>query len=90
MNEMTALQTTVSAWPEDYQPRLFTAADLAEMPSDLPSGTVRYELYHGRLLTLPPLDDVHGAVECNLVCDHKADRCERPLFQTGGRCAQRV
>jgi Uma2 family endonuclease len=67
MNESTTSKTATSGWPDDYQPRLFTAADLAEMPSDLPSGTVRYELYHGRLLTMPPLDDVHGAVECNLV-----------------------
>jgi Uma2 family endonuclease len=56
-------------WPVDYQPRLFTVADLAVMPSDLPSGPVRYELHHGRLLTLPPLDDVHGAVESNLACE---------------------
>jgi Uma2 family endonuclease len=39
------------------------------MPSDLPSGPVRYELYHGRLITLPPLDEIHGAVESNLVCE---------------------
>lgn len=50
----------------DYEPRLFTAADLAAMPSELPSGSVRYELHHGRLITFPPLDDVHGAVESNI------------------------
>ena len=64
------------AWPVDYQPRLFTVADLAEMPSDLPSGPVRYELHHGRLITLPALDDIHGADESNLACElkHQGDR----------------
>jgi Uma2 family endonuclease len=62
--------------PEDYQPRLFTVADLAEMPSDLPSGPVRYELHHGRLITLPPHGDIHGAVEKNLVYElvHQGER----------------
>src|SRR5438046_3056851 len=50
----------------DYVPRLFTAADLAEMPSDLPSGPVRYELHHGRLITMPPPGDMHGAVDGNV------------------------
>ena len=68
MNE-TISQPVVPAWPEDYQPRLFTVADLAEMPSDLPSGPVRFELHHGRLITLPPLDEIHGAVEKNLVVE---------------------
>ena len=68
MNE-TISPPIAPAWPEDYQPRLFTIADLAEMPSDLPSGPVRYELHHGRLITLPPLDEVHGAVESNLACE---------------------
>src|SRR5947209_397478 len=45
--------------------RLFTAADLAVLPSDLPSGPVLYELHHGRLVTLPPHDDAHGAVVSN-------------------------
>jgi hypothetical protein len=69
MNEPTTPGSSATAWPEDYRPRLFTVADLAEMPSDLPSGPVRYELHHGRLITLPALDQVHGAVECNIVCE---------------------
>jgi len=48
---------------DDYQPRLLTIADLAELPSELPSGTVRYELHHGRLIIMPPPGDIHGAVE---------------------------
>ena len=68
MNE-TISQPVAPAWPEDYQPRLFTVADLAEMPSDLPSGPVCYELHHGRLITMPPPGDIHGAVEKNLVVE---------------------
>jgi Uma2 family endonuclease len=49
--------------PIEYAPRLFTVADLALLPSDLPSGPVCYELHHGRLMTMPPPGDIHGAVE---------------------------
>jgi Uma2 family endonuclease len=51
----------------DYEPKLFTVADLEHLPSDLPSGPVRYELHHGRLITMPPPGDIHGAVVGNLV-----------------------
>jgi Uma2 family endonuclease len=51
---------------DGYEPKLLTAADLAALPSELPSGTVRYELHHGVLVTLPPHEDIHGAVESNL------------------------
>jgi Uma2 family endonuclease len=50
---------------EGYEPKLLTAADLAALPSELPSGTVRYELHHGVLVTLPPPGNIHGAVESN-------------------------
>lgn len=33
---------------------LFTAADLAAMPTELPSGSVRYELYDGQLIVMSP------------------------------------
>src|SRR5947209_2425313 len=49
--------------PVDYVPMLFTIADLALMPSELPSGPVRYELHRGRLMTMPPPGDIHCAVE---------------------------
>ena len=71
MSQITTPQVASPPWPEDYQPRLFTVADLAEMPSDLPSGTVCYELHHGRLITMPPPGDIHGAVESNLACELK-------------------
>jgi len=50
----------------DYVPRLFTVADLQLFPSELPSGPVRYELDNGRLITMPPPGDIHGAVELNV------------------------
>ena len=51
---------------QGYEPKLLTAADLAALPSELPSGTVRYELHHGVLVTMPPPGDIHGAVELNV------------------------
>jgi Uma2 family endonuclease len=46
--------------------RLLTAADLAALPTELPSGTVLYELDNGRLLVMPPPGDEHGAVELGI------------------------
>jgi len=63
----------------EYVPKLFTAADLAEMPSDLPSGPVRYELHHGRLITMPPPGDLHGAIDSNLICALKMQGEHRKL-----------
>jgi Uma2 family endonuclease len=42
--------------------RPLTAADLAELPTLLPSGTVRYELREGKLRIMSPTGDVHGGV----------------------------
>ena len=56
---------------QGYEPKLLTAADLAALPSELPSGTVRYELHHGVLVTMPPPGDIHGAVESNLATELK-------------------
>ena len=52
--------------PARMRPRLLTAADLAELPSELPSGTVRYELDDGRLIVMAPPGDEHGAVELRI------------------------
>ena len=49
--------------PDEANPRLFTAADLAEMPRELPSGPVRYELDNGRLIVMSPPGHLHGKVE---------------------------
>jgi Uma2 family endonuclease len=51
---------------QGYEPKLLSAADLAALPSELPSGTVRYELLHGVLVAVAPPGDLHGAVESNL------------------------
>ena len=39
-----------------------TVADLFELPVDLPSGPVQYELDHGRLTARPPRGDVYHSV----------------------------
>ena len=43
--------------------RLFTVADLARLPDELPSGPVRYELDRGRLVVLAPPGSDHCVVE---------------------------
>lgn len=40
--------------------RLFTAADLAVLPTSLPSGDVRYELDDGELVTMAPAGHDHA------------------------------
>lgn len=37
-----------------------TEADLAAMPDELPSGPVRWELHHGRLVQMAPVADGHA------------------------------
>ncbi|MEX2285690.1 MAG: Uma2 family endonuclease [Planctomycetaceae bacterium] len=60
---MTTLQPRP---PVEMVERLYTAADVAGMPSELPTGHVLYELDNGRLITMVPPGDVHGSVEANL------------------------
>jgi Uma2 family endonuclease len=59
---------------QGYEPKLLTAADLAVLPSELPSGTVCYELHHGVLVTMAPPGNIHGAVESNFSYQLKAQR----------------
>src|SRR5262249_25536028 len=73
---MTAVRTPVEAEP---QVRLLTVADLAVLPSDLPSGPVLYELDNGRLVIMPPPGDLHGAVEANIAADLKVQGERRGL-----------
>ncbi len=47
----------------DYVPRLLPAADLAELPSELPSGPVHYELDDGVLISMTPPGFEHCSVE---------------------------
>jgi Uma2 family endonuclease len=51
----------------DQRGRLFTAADLAILPTHLPSGDVDYELDKGRLIVLVPSGCLHGAVHAGLI-----------------------
>jgi len=57
--------------PVEQEERLYTAADLAALPSELPSGPVRYELDNGRLISMSPPGDQRGAIESNLVTELK-------------------
>jgi Uma2 family endonuclease len=44
--------------------RLFTAADLEQMPADLPSGPIDFELDNGRLVpVMVPPGNLHGAAQ---------------------------
>jgi Uma2 family endonuclease len=44
----------------DPEPRMFTAADLAAMPDELPSGPVNFELENGRFVLMSPTGWRHG------------------------------
>jgi Uma2 family endonuclease len=47
--------------------RLFTVADLAAMPTSLPSGDVWYELNDGELITMAPPGDIHGKRQARVI-----------------------
>ena len=47
-------------------PRLLTVADLAVLPSELPTGTVRWELDNGRLIAMAPPGYIHARCENHL------------------------
>jgi Uma2 family endonuclease len=65
------MSPTASAIKPISSNRLLTIADLAVLPSQLPTGPVQYELDHGRLLIMAPPGNEHGAVESNLVTELK-------------------
>jgi Uma2 family endonuclease len=52
--------------------RLFTAADLDALPTDLPSGIADYELDNGRLIVMSPPGRVHGFVELSIGAELKS------------------
>ena len=68
-------------------PRLLTAADLAAMPDELPSGPIKYELEDGRLVVMPLPGGIHGAVNANIVFQLKLQGDQRghgkTLAETG-------
>ena len=47
----------------------FSIADVAMLRTELPSGTVDYELDNGRLVTMVPPVDMHGAVQATIVTE---------------------
>ena len=47
--------------------RLLTVADLAALPTSLPSGDVRYELDDGRLIIMPPPGDIHARRQAKII-----------------------
>jgi Uma2 family endonuclease len=74
---MSALTAPATASPQTQ--RLLTVADLAVLPSELPSGPVQYELANGRLVIMAPPGDIHGAVESNLATELKVQGERRGL-----------
>jgi Uma2 family endonuclease len=62
--------STAICTPDPGPPvRLLTVADLSSFPSELPSGSVLYELDNGKLIVFPVHDAFHGAVEANLATE---------------------
>ncbi len=61
--------------------RLLTAADLARLPTDLPDGTVRYELDDGVLVVMAPPGDLHGIQQSNVVYYLRMEAQNRGLGQ---------
>ena len=57
--------------PIDPAERPLTAADLAALPAELPTGPVLYELDNGRLVVMSPPGDLHGAIESNITAGLK-------------------
>jgi Uma2 family endonuclease len=53
------MSTAVISIPSVASPpdRLLTIADVAALPSELPSGPVQYELKDGRLIIMPSMKD---------------------------------
>ncbi len=65
-------------------PRLLTAADLAVLPSQLPSGPVRWELDNGRLIAMAPPEYIHGRCENNIASQLRTQGEERGHGQACG------
>jgi Uma2 family endonuclease len=49
-----------------FAPRLLTAADVAALPEQLPTGPVSYELHHGRLFPMSPPGADHGSYQLRI------------------------
>jgi Uma2 family endonuclease len=63
---MSPVLPTTPSTPPEPPFRRFTIADIAALPSELPSGSVDFELHRGRLVALRPPSYRHAAVSCKL------------------------
>jgi Uma2 family endonuclease len=69
---MSIVENDPALQPFYVVPRLFTVADLEELPAELPSGPIDYELDNGRLVfIMVPPGDIHGAAQSNIVTQLK-------------------
>ena len=62
--------------------RLLTAADLAVLPDELPSGSVRYELNDGRLVIQSPSTDEHAVSQARVCAALSRSAESRGLGET--------
>ena len=69
MSQTLAPPTPVATRPPAT--KLLTIADVAALPTRLPSGDVKYELDDGRLVVMPPPGDLHAAVQSNIATQFK-------------------
>lgn len=63
---------------------LLTTADLAKLPTELPSGTVKYELYDGVLVVMAPPGDIHGRQQANIIFYLRSEAENRGLGESRG------
>jgi len=63
------MATKAASRKSQLKGRLLTVADLAELPDELPSGPVQFELDNGRLVVLPAADETHAAAVSNLAAE---------------------
>ncbi|MEX2316553.1 MAG: Uma2 family endonuclease [Pirellulales bacterium] len=69
---MASVETEPLYQPFESVTRLFTVEDLEELPTDLPSGPIDFELDNGRLVfVMVPPGNIHGATQVNVATQLK-------------------